>query len=146
MPSLRHPFLPTSVAMDCVWTTTMSFATYVPYRPCVLCPPSRGVAMQPTDDSHACVTCIMTPHTSLTCLRPLQCSPTRRSFLSGRFPNHVSTVQPDGVNLCSDFLPLAFTILPEKLASVGYKNHFVGKVRFFLFLNFTLFSSVGGFF
>ena len=45
------------------------------------------------------------------------CSPTRRSFLSGRFPNRITTVQPDGSNHCSDFLPLAFTLLPEKLAS-----------------------------
>jgi len=30
-------------------------------------------------------------------------------------------------SLCSNFLPLAFTILPQKLASAGYHNHFVGK-------------------
>jgi leishmanolysin-like peptidase len=55
------------------------------------------------------------------------CSPTRRSFLTGRFPTHVTTVQPDGANLCSDFLPLAAMILPEKLKEVGYISHFVGK-------------------
>jgi arylsulfatase A-like enzyme len=45
------------------------------------------------------------------------CSPTRRSFLSGRLPNRITTVQPDNCplqqggtsseNICSDFLPLA---------------------------------------
>jgi len=55
------------------------------------------------------------------------CSPTRRSFLSGRFPTLLSTVQPDGANMCSNFLPLAFTTLPEKLASAGYQSHHVGK-------------------
>eukprot|EP01047_Picozoa_sp_COSAG01_P061850 COSAG01_NODE_7781_length_3060_cov_3.303951_1_plen_148_part_00 len=55
------------------------------------------------------------------------CSPTRRSFLTGRYPNHITSVQPDGSNLCSDFLPLATTILPEKLAAAGYISHFVGK-------------------
>eukprot|EP01052_Picozoa_sp_SAG31_P039525 SAG31_NODE_5498_length_2499_cov_15.125833_3_plen_65_part_01 len=39
----------------------------------------------------------------------------------------MTTVQPDGANLCSDFLPLACTILSEKLAAVGYQSHFVGK-------------------
>ena len=53
--------------------------------------------------------------------------PPRRAFLSGRFPNSITSVQPDGANLCSDFLPLACTILSEKLASVGYVGHFVGK-------------------
>ena len=48
-------------------------------------------------------------------------SPTRRSFLSGRFPNHLTTVQPDGSNLCSDFLPLAVDIISEKLATAGCK-------------------------
>ena len=47
------------------------------------------------------------------------CSPTRRSMLSGRFPNHITSVQPDGANLCSDFLPLAATLLSEKLTKGG---------------------------
>lgn len=55
------------------------------------------------------------------------CSPTRRSMLSGRMVNHITSVQPDGSNLCSDFLPLACTILSEKLSGVGYESHFVGK-------------------
>eukprot|EP00039_Didymoeca_costata_P013891 m.217870 g.217870 ORF g.217870 m.217870 type:complete len:625 (-) comp15892_c1_seq26:1294-3168(-) len=55
------------------------------------------------------------------------CSPTRRSFMSGRIPNHITTVQPDGSNMCSDFLPLAFEILPEKMNKAGYQCHFVGK-------------------
>ena len=67
------------------------------------------------------------------------CSPTRRSFLSGRLPNRITTVQPDncplqqgGVseNVCSDFLPLAVQTLPEKLAASGaYESHYVGKAR-----------------
>lgn len=55
------------------------------------------------------------------------CSPTRRSLLTGRFPNHITSVQPDGDNLCSDFLPLNATILSEKLHAIGYKCHFIGK-------------------
>eukprot|EP00729_Bicosta_minor_P005668 gene5668-35616_t len=55
------------------------------------------------------------------------CSPTRRSFLSGRFPNRITSVQPDGGNLCSDFLPLATTTIAQKLEGVGYECHFVGK-------------------
>jgi arylsulfatase A-like enzyme len=58
------------------------------------------------------------------------CSPTRRSFLSGRFPNHISTAQPDGANMCSDFLPLNLTTLAQKLktaAAGGYATHYVGK-------------------
>jgi len=55
------------------------------------------------------------------------CSPTRRSLFSGRFPNHITTVQPDGDNLCSDFLPLNATILSEKLAGADYDCHFLGK-------------------
>merc|ERR1719158_506930 len=52
------------------------------------------------------------------------CSPTRRSFLSGRFPNQITTVQP---NICGNFLPLEFDILPQKLAHAGYVSHFIGK-------------------
>jgi len=55
------------------------------------------------------------------------CSPTRRAFLSGRFPNQITTVQPDGSNMCSDFLPLAVDILPQKLSTAGYVSHFIGK-------------------
>ena len=55
------------------------------------------------------------------------CSPTRRSLLTGRFPNHITTVQPDGDHLCSDFLPLNATILSERLQGIGYKCHFIGK-------------------
>ena len=43
------------------------------------------------------------------------CSPSRRAFLSGRFPTSITTVQPDGADTCSDFLPLATTTLAEKL-------------------------------
>ena len=55
------------------------------------------------------------------------CSPTRRSLLTGRFPNHLTTVQPDGKNLCSDFLPLNATIISEKLALAQYDSYFIGK-------------------
>lgn len=55
------------------------------------------------------------------------CSPSRRSFLTGRLPTSITTVQPDGGHFCSDFTPLATTILSEKLKSVGYACHFVGK-------------------
>ena len=55
------------------------------------------------------------------------CSPSRRSFLSGRSPLAITTVQPDGDRTCSDFLPLATTTIAEKLTSVGYACHFIGK-------------------
>ena len=64
--------------------------------------------------------------------------------MTGRFPNHITTVQPDNSkgqdNLCSDFLPLNATILSEKLnqnqnqkktsnaaAAQLYDNYFIGK-------------------
>lgn len=56
------------------------------------------------------------------------CSPTRRSLLTGRFPNSISTVQPDGNKTCSDFTPLNATILSEKLSRhANYSCHMVGK-------------------
>ena len=54
----------------------------------------------------------------------LYCSPSRRSFLSGRFPNHIGTAQAP---ICSNFLPLQFTLLPARLKAVGYATHMVGK-------------------
>eukprot|EP00038_Savillea_parva_P011469 m.197762 g.197762 ORF g.197762 m.197762 type:complete len:512 (+) comp20214_c0_seq1:161-1696(+) len=52
------------------------------------------------------------------------CSPTRRSFLSGRFPIHITGTQSD---ICDNCLPLNFTLLSQKLASAGWINHFIGK-------------------
>ena len=52
------------------------------------------------------------------------CSPTRRSFLSGRYPIHITGTQ---ALVCSNCLPLEFTLLSEKFASAGWLNHFVGK-------------------
>ena len=42
----------------------------------------------------------------------MYCSPTRRSFLSGRFPVHITG---DQAPICSNYLPLNLTLLPAKL-------------------------------
>ena len=52
------------------------------------------------------------------------CSPSRRSFLSGRYPVSISGQQAD---TCSDYLPLNFTLLSHKMKAAGFVNHFVGK-------------------
>ena len=54
----------------------------------------------------------------------LWCSPTRRAFLTGRYPAHITGTQ---AGTCTNFTPLQFTILSEKLAAVGYESHFIGK-------------------
>ena len=54
----------------------------------------------------------------------LWCSPTRRSFLTGRYPVHVTGTQAP---TCSNLTPLQFTLLSEKLHAVGYESAFVGK-------------------
>jgi hypothetical protein len=54
----------------------------------------------------------------------MYCSPTRRALLSGRFPVHISGAQAP---VCSDFLPLNFTILSQKLQHAGMESHFLGK-------------------
>ena len=52
------------------------------------------------------------------------CSPTRRSILSGRFPVHI---WGDQAPVCSNYLPLQFTILPQKLKTAGFETHMIGK-------------------
>ena len=52
------------------------------------------------------------------------CSPTRRSLLSGRYPIHISGQQAP---VCSDYLPLNFTLLSQKLNGTGVESHFLGK-------------------
>lgn len=54
----------------------------------------------------------------------LWCSPTRRAFLSGRYVTHITGTQAPQ---CSNFLPLQFTILSEKLKAADYQSHFIGK-------------------
>mmetsp|Transcript_33133 Transcript_33133/g.100191 ORF Transcript_33133/g.100191 Transcript_33133/m.100191 type:complete len:713 (-) Transcript_33133:78-2216(-) len=52
------------------------------------------------------------------------CSPTRRAFLSGRFPNHITNEQ---AGTCSNYLPIEVDILSQKLAKANYSSHFIGK-------------------
>ena len=54
------------------------------------------------------------------------CSPTRRSFVTGRFPVHISGFQAD---ICSNWTPLNMTLLSQKLALAGFQSHFVGKTN-----------------
>ena len=52
------------------------------------------------------------------------CSPTRRSFLTGRYPVHITGRQ---ASTDTNLTPLQFTILSEKLAAAEYESHFIGK-------------------
>lgn len=52
------------------------------------------------------------------------CSPTRRSFLSGRFPAHIGGGQAD---ICSNILSLNFTLLSDKLKQAKFNCHMIGK-------------------
>eukprot|EP00037_Helgoeca_nana_P010113 m.88875 g.88875 ORF g.88875 m.88875 type:complete len:637 (-) comp20024_c0_seq1:254-2164(-) len=52
------------------------------------------------------------------------CSPTRRSFITGRYPVSVSGVQ---AGTSTNLTPLQFTLLSEKMAAGGYASHFIGK-------------------
>ena len=52
------------------------------------------------------------------------CSPSRRSFLTGRYPVSITGKQ---AATASNLTPLQFTLLSEKLRAAGYESHFVGK-------------------
>lgn len=52
------------------------------------------------------------------------CSPTRRSFLTGRLPLHHGEMLSD---YASDEIDLRWTTIAEKLKGVGYKNYWFGK-------------------
>eukprot|EP00037_Helgoeca_nana_P013660 m.125968 g.125968 ORF g.125968 m.125968 type:complete len:523 (+) comp22161_c0_seq1:3-1571(+) len=54
------------------------------------------------------------------------CSPTRSSLMTGRLPAHVSE---DNGNACTDVgaAPRPMATIANKLASVGYKTHQIGK-------------------
>jgi arylsulfatase A-like enzyme len=54
------------------------------------------------------------------------CSPTRRSFLSGRLAFHHSEGLSD---VAGDDLDLRWTLISGKLKNQGYKTHWLGKVR-----------------
>eukprot|EP01060_Flectonema_neradi_P009096 TRINITY_DN16506_c0_g1_i1.p1 TRINITY_DN16506_c0_g1~~TRINITY_DN16506_c0_g1_i1.p1 ORF type:complete len:511 (+),score=114.92 TRINITY_DN16506_c0_g1_i1:174-1535(+) len=56
----------------------------------------------------------------------MYCSPTRSSFLSGRFPIHVNQGNPSGVGTVGG-IDLRMKLLPEKLKTVGYETAIVGK-------------------
>jgi arylsulfatase A-like enzyme len=52
------------------------------------------------------------------------CSPTRRSFLSGRLPIHHGEQLS---NVATDDIDLRWTLVSQKLKSAGYRTHWVGK-------------------
>jgi arylsulfatase A-like enzyme len=73
--------------------------------PCVFTPDRSGV--------------ILTNH-----LVHFHCSPTRRSFVSGRLPLHHGE---DLSGVATDDLDLRWTLISGKLQSAGYKTHWIGK-------------------
>ena len=61
---------------------------------------------------------LLPPTARLTARAGRRCSPTRRSFLSGRFPIHITGSQAP---TCSNFLPIQMTLLPAKLKTADYE-------------------------
>ena len=47
----------------------------------------------------------------------MYCSPTRRSFTSGRFP---TSINPNQASACANLLPRQFTWLSQKLKNASY--------------------------
>eukprot|EP01046_Picozoa_sp_COSAG06_P003669 COSAG06_NODE_146_length_22145_cov_11.714733_17_plen_131_part_00 len=56
--------------------------------------------------------------------RSMWCSPTRRSFITGRYLVHITGEQA-ATN--TNLTPLQFSILSEKLRAANFENHFLGK-------------------
>eukprot|EP01047_Picozoa_sp_COSAG01_P040237 COSAG01_NODE_3372_length_6178_cov_83.041125_5_plen_93_part_00 len=55
----------------------------------------------------------------------MYCSPTRRSFLTGRFP---TSINPRQAGMCDNIVPLQFSWISQKLKLAGYVNHFIGTI------------------
>jgi len=60
--------------------------------------------------------------------RYMWCSPTRRSFITGRF---LTSITGEQAGTHTNLTPLQFTILPEKLKAANFESHFLGKVKHF---------------
>jgi hypothetical protein len=56
------------------------------------------------------------------------CSPSRSSFLSGRLPFHVNIYNDDPTTFPGAGVPVDMTMISDKLKTVGYHSHFIGKV------------------
>jgi len=54
----------------------------------------------------------------------MYCSPTRRSFLTGRYP---VSINPNQASPCSNYVPRQFTWISDKLKAANYSTHFIGK-------------------
>ena len=54
------------------------------------------------------------------------CSPSRSSLLSGRLPVHVNIYNDDPARPGAG-VPTGMTMISEKLATAGYRGHFIGK-------------------
>ena len=52
------------------------------------------------------------------------CSPTRRSFITGRYLVHITGIQ---AGIDTNLTPLQFTLLSEKLRAADYESYFLGK-------------------
>ena len=95
----------------CEWPTTLPRVATTHYMyplPRVPCAPSVP----------------LTSRLTRACCCSTVCSPTRRSILSGRFPIHIWGHQAP---VCSNYLPLQFTLLPAKMKLAGFETHSIGK-------------------